>query len=217
MFLFSNSEPSADTLGSFSQLHWPDILENTPSWLLLPEAHLRPPLGGGGPWGPVWKPTTLMNNPIQSGVASFINTGLITETIRSLYIQSINKRVKPKGRPTTCCLCFSLPTRTLIISFFWLLSFPSPHTDLSPPSVASRRVCLAPRWCFFISSSLMSCSPSICEGLSSFSAAATCCKLFSLIVKSHNSVMAAGECKRGKHRSRRLGRIREREASCSGN
>lgn len=128
-------------------------------------------------------------------------------TIRRLYIQSINKRVKPRGRPTTCCHCFSLPMRTLIISFFWLLSFTSPHTDLSPPSFASCRVRLAPRRCFFISSSLMSCSPSICDGLSSFSAAATCCKLFLLIVKSHKSVTAAGEVdvggkdegKRGKH------------------
>lgn len=48
---------------------------------------------------------------------------------------------------------------------------------------------------------------SICEGLSRLTAAATCCKLFSLIVKFYNSVVAAGkapvgskeEFKREKH------------------
>lgn len=138
------------------------------------------------------------------------------QSARYIFSQLIKGWSQKEGPPPAASVshcrrgCWSLV-------FSLLLSFPSPHTDLSPPSVASRRVCLAPRWCFFISSSLMSCSPSICEGLSSFSAAATCCKLFSLIVKSHNSVVAAGECKRGKHKSRRLGRIREREASCSGN
>lgn len=110
-------------------------------------------------WG---VPGALISNPVskflQYSDASVNNTGLITETILSLGIQSINKGVKPKGQPTTSCLCFSLPTRTLIIIYFLLLSFTNPHTDLSPPSFISHHVCLAPRWCFFISSSLMSCS-----------------------------------------------------------
>lgn len=159
---------------------------------------------GGGPWSPVWKPTTLINGLNLKVVLPLSSTWLQSAD----YISSqLIKGWSQEGVPPPAATVSHCRWGRWSLAFFWLLSFTSPHTDLSPPSFASCRVCLAPRWCFFISSCLMSCSPSICEGLSSFSAAATCCKLFLLIVKSHKSVMAAGEVdvggkdegKRGKH------------------
>lgn len=143
----------------------------------------------------------------------------LTETILPLCIQSINKRVTLKGQPTTSCL-FLTADEDADHYFFLAPKLHKPtHRFISSlislsPCVSGTTVMLL---YFFLPNELLS---SICEGLSRFGAAGTRCKLFPLIVKSRNSVIAAGKepvgikdkFEQGKtHTSRKLGRIGEKD------